>query len=283
MAALDSKIGIINPLENGGDCFGPVLHYALSVCQLVSWDISQATEEIAFTVKAAADKAGVRIAAMWAGVPGPQVWNFVEGPLTLGIVPQAYRAERVAALKRWADFAARIGAPAIITHCGFIPENMTDPEYPAVVEAIREVAQYCLDRGLEFWLETGQETPVVLLRTIERVGTGNLGLNFDPANLIMYGKGNPIDALDTVGDYVRNIHVKDGLYPVSGDLLGAEVRPGLGRVRFPEFVGKLTELGFAGDWIIEREIHGEQQEKDIRSTIADLNRWAQAADSKSGE
>ncbi len=276
MKELETKIGIINPLENGGDCFEPVLRYGLKVCQLVSWDVSQATDVIADTVAAAAAKAGVRIAAFWAGVPGPQVWNFVEGPLTLGIVPEAFRAERVAALKRWADFAARIGTPAIITHCGFIPENMTDPEYAPVVDAIREVAQYCADRGLEFWLETGQETPVVLLRTIERVGTGNIGLNFDPANLIMYGKGNPIDALDTVGDYVRNIHVKDGMYPISGDSLGEEVRPGIGKVKFPELVRKLLDRGFTGDWIIEREIHGEQQEKDIRQTIADLNRWAAA-------
>lgn len=278
MKALESRIGIINPLENGGDCFEPVLRYGLDVCQLVSWDMSQATDAVADTVASAAKKAGVRIAAFWAGVPGPQVWNFVEGPLTLGVVPIAYRAERVAALKLWADFAARIGAPAIITHCGFIPENMTDPEYPAVVEAIREVAQYCADLGLEFWLETGQETPVVLLRTIERVGTGNLGLNFDPANLIMYGKGNPIDALDTVGDYVRNVHVKDGLYPISGHNLGEEVRPGLGKVQFAELVRKLLDRGFAGDWIIEREIHGEQQEKDIRQTMADLKRWSEARD-----
>ena len=187
--------------------------------------------------------------------------------MTLGLVPPEYRAERVASLKRWADFASWIGAPAIITHCGFIPENMTDPNYQPVVDAIRDVAAHCLRLGLGFWFETGQETPVVLLRTIERVGTGNLGINLDPANLILYGKGSPVDALDVIGPYVRNIHVKDGLYPTNGDELGREMPVGQGRVNFPLFIARLSDMGFAGDLIIEREISGEQQIRDIRAAV----------------
>ncbi|WP_409343058.1 sugar phosphate isomerase/epimerase family protein [Paenibacillus sp. MBLB4367] len=175
--------------------------------------------------------------------------------------------------KRWVDFAVRIGAPAIITHCGFIPENMTDPAYPAVVEAIREVAEYCDRLGIGFWFETGQETPIVLLRTIERVGTSNLGINLDPANLILYGKGNPIDALDVIGGYVRNVHVKDGFYPTNGNALGREVRTGLGKVNFPLLIRLLKERGFSGELIIEREVHGEEQERDIRQTVDDLKSW----------
>lgn len=193
--------------------------------------------------------------------------------MTLGLVPPEYRAQRVEELKRWADFASWIGAPAIITHCGFIPENMTDPEYLPVVDAIREVAQYCADRGIGFWFETGQETPVVLLRTIQRVGTGNLGINLDPANLILYGKGNPIDALDVIGPYVCNVHVKDGLYPTDGDHLGREVPVGQGKVRFPKFLKRLKEIGFDGELIIERETSGEQQVRDIRQAVNDLQRW----------
>lgn len=271
------KIGLINTILDGGRCFQHVTKHQLDVCQLVSWDVNEATEEIAATVVQEAESAGVRICAVWAGVPGPQVWNFKEGPITLGLIPEEYRAERLAALKRWADFAVWIGAPAIITHCGFIPENMTDPQYEPVVEAIREIAVYCKERGLEFWFETGQETPVVLLRTIERIGTGNLGINYDPANLIMYGKANPIDALDIIGPYIRNIHVKDGLYPTDGENLGLEVKAGEGKVRYPEFVKKLLEMGFEGEWIIEREIHGEQQAIDIRSTVEALRQWEQEA------
>ena len=267
------EIGVINGLENQGDCFGHVSRFGLHVCQLVCWDVALATHQIADTVVRESRKAGVRVCAMWAGVPGPAVWNFTEGPVTLGLVPPEFRAERIEALMRWADFAARIGAPAIITHCGFIPENPTDPNYPGVVAAIRQVAEYCKARGLEFWFETGQETPVTLLRTIERVGTGNLGINLDPANLILYGKANPIDALEILGPYLRNIHVKDGLYPTTGDHLGAEVKVGDGKVRFPEFIRRLKAMGFAGELIIEREISGDQQIADIRETVANLSRW----------
>jgi sugar phosphate isomerase/epimerase len=194
----------------------------------------------------------------------------------LGLVPPQYREERIAALKKWADFAVRIGAPAIITHCGFIPENMTEPEYEPVVEAIGEVARYCESKNLGFWFETGQETPVVLLRTFERIGTNNLGINLDPANLILYGKANPIDSLDVIGSYVTNIHVKDGLYPTDGNNLGKEVPAGEGKVNFPEFIQKLKSLGFDGELIIEREISGEQQIRDIRATINKLETWWEA-------
>ncbi|MFW6457527.1 MAG: sugar phosphate isomerase/epimerase family protein [Planctomycetota bacterium] len=267
------EIGVINGLTSGGRCFDKVSDFGLNVCQLSSWDVDMATEEVAETVLQESKAADVRICGMWGGYPGPAAWNFPEGPTTLGLVPPEYREERVKALKKWADFAAHIGAPAVITHCGFIPENMTDPEFGPVVGAIQEVAEYCQECGVGFWFETGQETPVVLLRVIESVGTGNLGINLDPANLLMYGKGNPIDALDVFGQYVRNIHVKDGMCPTDGSNLGEEVRPGQGKVRFPEFIQRLEEIGFTGELIIEREIQGEQQNIDIRRTIEDLQEW----------
>ena len=147
---------------------------------------------------------------------------------------------------------------------------MTDPEFEGVAVAIQEVAQHCKNLGLGFWFETGQETPVTLLRFIETVGLDNLGINLDPANLLLYGKGNPIDALRVFGKYVRAIHAKDGLPPTNGRELGREVKVGEGSVRYPEFLPALLDLGFDGDLTIEREISGEQQNKDIRDTIAYL-------------
>ncbi len=270
------EIGVINSLKDGGKCFAHVEQFGLKVCQLVSWNTALATPEIAETVVRESQRSGVRICAMWGGVPGPAEWNFLRGPVTLGLVPPEYRRERIEALKKWADFADWIGAPAVITHCGFIPENLTDANFQPVVDAIKEVAEYCGAKGKEFWFETGQETPVTLLRTIERVNTGNLGINLDPANLILYGKGNPVDALDVFGQYVRNIHVKDGKYPTNGNSLGTEVRVGEGCVRFPEFIAKLKASGFNGELIIEREISGEQQVRDIRITVNSLNEWLSA-------
>ncbi len=267
------EIGVISGLRHVEKPFEHVRQFGLSVCQLACGKMEFATPEVAEHVAAESVASGVRVCAVWAGMPGPHEWNFTRGPVTLGLVPEAYRQERIAALKKWADFAVRLGAPAIITHCGFIPENMTDPEYDPIVDAIREVAAYCAERGIGFWFETGQETPVVLLRTIERVGTSNLGINLDPANLILYGKANPIDALDVIGRYVTNIHVKDGFYPTDGDHLGREVKVGEGKVRFPEFLRALKGLGYAGELIIEREISGDQQIRDIRETIENLKRW----------
>lgn len=89
----------------------------------------------------------------------------------------------------------------------------------------------------------------------------------------MYGKGNPIDALDVIGPYVRNVHVKDGLYPTDGEHLGREVPPGEGKVSYPHFIARLKQMGFAGELIIEREISGEQQLRDIRKTLDDLQTW----------
>ena len=124
--------------------------------------------------------------------------------------------------------------------------------------------------GQYFLFETGQETPVTLRRIIEDIGTGNLGINLDPANLILYGKANPVDALDVFGEYVRGVHGKDGLYPTNGKDLGAETKVGEGKVNYPVFIKRLKEVGYNGAITIEREISGEQQDKDIMETKAYL-------------
>lgn len=270
------EIGVMSSLGESARNFETVAEFGLRCCQVVSWDMSLCRLELAKKSKKAAADAGVRVSAFWAGVPGPAAWNFTQGPVTLGLVPPEFRWARIEALKRWADFAAELGAPAIVTHCGFLPENLTDPEYMPVVVAIRDVAAHCKKLGLGFWFETGQETPVTLLRYIDEVGLDNLGINLDPANLLMYGRGNPIDALDVFGKHVRCVHAKDGLSPTDGKHLGREVRVGTGAVRFPEFVRKLHEVGFGGDLVIEREIHGEQQRVDIAKTVEDLRAWTAA-------
>lgn len=151
----------------------------------------------------------------------------------------------------------------VITHFGFLPENCKTDEYAQVVLAIKEVAEYCKKNGQYLLFETGQETPITLKRTIEAVGTGNLGINLDPANLLLYGKGNPCDAVDVFGEYVRNVHGKDGEYPVNPACLGEEKRIGDGRANYPLLIKKLKEKGYDGPITLEREISGEQQIKDI--------------------
>lgn len=266
------QIGVIVPLLDKKPIFQPVVELGLKTCQLCSWSPAKWTPENVERVVKESAETGVRISAMWAGWSGPHVWNFTDGPETLGLVPPAYRFQRCNELKQAADFAKAVGTRAIITHAGFLPENLSDPLFPGTVAGIRDVAAYCKQLGLGFWYETGQETPVALLRIIEAVGLDNQGVNLDPANLILYGKGNPVDALDVFGPWVRSLHVKDGVYPTSGGKLGRETPVGEGKVDFPKLLAALKKLGFDDDLIIEREISGDKQRRDILAAIAELKR-----------
>ena len=264
---MNNQVGVIASLRGEGQSLKYVADFGLEVCQLVCWNPDLYTNELADSVRRESEETGIRITSLWAGWPGPAVWNLIDGPSTLGIVPREYREVRSAALKRAGEFAHWVGMPAIVTHLGFIPEEPKDPLFDEVVAVVRDTASFLKDLGIEFWFETGQETPVTMLRLIQQVGTGNLGINLDPANLILYGKANPIDALDVFGKHVRSVHAKDGLYPTDPMKLGREVKIGEGRVRFPEFVRRLKEIGYEGAFIIEREISGPRQQADIADSI----------------
>ena len=229
------------------------------------------TESDVDAIIAAREKYDLEISSFWCGMRGPHVWDFYEGQLTLGLVPAAHRESRMEDLVGAVPICKRLGVRDIITHCGYIPENPLSEVYHDVVAALRYVCGIYKKEGMFFCFETGQETPVTLLRVIEDVGAGNLGINLDPANLLMYGKANPVDALDVIGKYVRCLHAKDGEYPTDGRNLGVEKPIGKGRVNFPALMAKLKELRFGGDIIIEREIpEGPEQHRDILEAKAFL-------------
>lgn len=204
--------------------------------------------------------------------PGPLVWDFLQGPATIGLVPRATRAARMDALKQTSDFAALLGIRQVQTHCGFLPEDPADPLYPEVVKAIREVAQHCAGNGQMFLMETGQETPTTMSRAIQDVNQSNLGVGLDTANLILYGKANPSDAADIIGPHVRSIHAKDGRWPTDPMKLGEEVLIGTGLVDFKAVFTKLHRLGYAGTVTIERETSGPQQIADVKEEKVYLER-----------
>jgi L-ribulose-5-phosphate 3-epimerase len=196
--------------------------------------------------------------------PGRLVWDFLDGPSTIGLVPRETRAARVDALKQTSDFAKMLGVPRVQTHCGFLPENPRETLYDEAVHAIREVAQYCASNGQDFLMETGQETPTTLSRALKDVNQPNLGIGFDTANLILYGKANPVDAADIIGPHVRSVHAKDGMFPTDPMQLGQEVLIGTGRVDFMQVFTKLHSFGYTGAITIEREISGPQQIEDVK-------------------
>lgn len=247
-----------------------VANLGLNNCQVCTWNPELWTPQIGQKLLGAAREFGIRITTQWTGYPGPKVWNFIKGPTTIGLVPREYRQQRLEVLKKGAEFAASLKLPSITTHAGFIPEDPNDPEFAGTVAALKELAIHCKGLGIELWFETGQETPVVLLRTFEHIGTDNLGVNLDPANLILYGKGNPVDSLDVFGKYIRGVHAKDGLYPTNGSELGKETPIGKGRVDFQALIAALKKLGYSGPLTIEREIEGDQQVRDIKESIAYL-------------
>ena len=264
------RVGVLIEIFRDTDVdakFAELRSMGMESCQLVCWDKEIMNQETADKVNAAAENHKVDITAFWCGWEGPRVWDFYDGQLALGLVPEAFRFERVKMLQKGITFASMIHVKDVATHVGYMPENPYDPNYAGVLACLKELVKQCKENGQNFLFETGQETPVTLKRAIQDIekelGKGNVGINLDPANLVMYGKANPVDALEVFGEYVMGIHGKDGKYPTDGHMLGEEVPLGQGKVNYPAFVAKLKEIGYAGDITIEREISGEEQKKDI--------------------
>lgn len=276
------KIGVIKSIDdvlvNGVSALDEV---GLTEIQLNCWNVPLCTKENAEKIKAMFGEK-YSISGLWAGwIVGPTVWNFIDGPSTIGIVPKEWRRERMEGIKKVMDFANMLNLKTVTTHMGFMPENPNTDEYREILDAIYELCEYANQYGINFCFETGQETPTTILRTINDVkarGLDNLKINLDPANLLLYGKGNPMDAVDVFGQYVAGVHVKDGDYPTDGDNLGHEYKVGTGRVNFDYIIRKLHFFGYTGPLTIEREIVGEQQKKDIIDTIQYLENILKSID-----
>lgn len=277
---MKDRIGVLIAYNKETDLlqkFKTALDMGIRSCQLSIWDESMFSDEYAQVVNRAVKETGFEITTVWSGWGGPCEWNFTYGPSTIGLVPPAYRDARLKTLEKASEFAQKIGVSKIVTHVGFIPENPDDPNFSGLVGALRALCRTLKARGQYFLFETGQETPVTMLRTIQAIESDNVGINLDTANLILYGKANTLDALDVFGQYVMETHIKDGLYPTDGMSLGQEVPAGQGKANLPAVIKKLDELGYTGTFTIEREISGEQQQKDIAMASELLLQWMKNA------
>ncbi len=221
------------------------------------------TEENADRLKAAFAESGITPTALFVGFPGESYASMAAVQETVGLIHEADLAERIQITKRAIDFCARVGIPRAAAHIGFVPTDTTDPVYVRLVGTIQEIADCCASQGMGFSLETGQETADEMLHFIKQVARPNIGINFDPANMILYGKDKPIEALELLKDYVVSVHCKDGVWPEQEGELGSETPLGEGQVDIPAFVGKLKEVGYAGPLTIEREA-GDDRIGDIK-------------------
>ena len=181
--------------------------------------------------------AGFRVFTVFAAYNGESYADIPTVQRTVGFVPPATRDERERRTLAVSDFAAIIGAPGIATHIGFVPESPTDPDYIAVRDMVRRICDHAAAHGQTFALETGQEPALVLLAFLNDVDRPNLRINFDPANMILYGTGDPIEALGILGPKIISVHCKDGDWPEPGipGVLGESVPSAPGRSVFRVF------------------------------------------------
>jgi L-ribulose-5-phosphate 3-epimerase len=247
----DVTFGVIIGGNNPEKEFKEIKKLGFSHCQL---NVAEYTPELAQSIRSSSKKYKVSPTTLICMGPGKYAWNFIEGPSTIGLIPREFRAERIKRLYEGIDFCKQAGIPAVHAHFGFIPENPQDTLYIEFVKLMKELGEYALSKGIDIYFETGQETPITLLRAITDIGTGNLFINCDLANLVMYGKANSLDGLKTLHKYVRAIHAKDGLYPINPYELGKEVPIPEGEVNFPEIVKYLKEIHFKGTVTIEYEL-----------------------------
>lgn len=208
--------------------------------------------------------AGIILTAVFGGFEGESYADIPTTARTVGLVPRETRAARTREMKEIADFAKLLGCSVIALHLGFVPHDRRDPLYAEVLDVTRDVCDHCRANGQALHLETGQEPADTLIEFIEDVGRGNLFINFDPANMILYGSGEPIPALKKLGRYVKSVHCKDGTWAKQpGKEFGAEAPLGHGDVGIENYLRTLKEIGYTGPLTIEREIAQEPERQKV--------------------
>ncbi len=217
---------------------------------------------------------GITISVVFGGFEGESYADIPTVAKTVGLVPPETRAARTQEMKEISDFARLLGVDAVALHIGFVPHDKSDPMYQEVLQVTREICDHCRRNGQRLHLETGQEPVDTLLAFLQDVDRDNLFVNFDPANMILYGSGNPIEALKKIGPYVRSVHCKDAKWAANpGKEWGREVPFGEGDVGAETFLQTLHDIGYDGPLTIEREIPEEpaRQKAEIGQAVRLLN------------
>ncbi len=210
---------------------------------------------------------GVEVSATCVGFAGEDYATIQKIAATGGYLPDADWENRKAKTLGVAELTREMGVKQLSTHVGFVPHNTQDPQYKAMVDRVKAIADILGERGLTLLMETGQETAESLLAFITAVGRPNLGANFDPANVILYGVGSPTEAVGLLKNHIGHVHMKDANASAKPGIdWGEEVVLGTGQADIPRIVSKLRAQGYTGPLVIEREA-GNQRLADIKEAI----------------
>lgn len=280
MIAVDVwPIGVFASIDAG---LGVHLHVAqelgVPTIQLHAPSPSQRTPQAATAFLRKLETVGIRLTAVFGGFEGESYADIPTVARTVGLVPADTRAARLQEMCEIADFAHLLQCSVVALHLGFVPHDRQSMPYREVVDTTRRLCDHVANHDQALHLETGQETAEALVAFIDDVDRDNLFVNFDPANMILYGTGEPIPALRLLGHRVRSVHCKDALWSDQpGVSWGREVPLGEGHVDFASYLQTLKEIGYSGPLTIEREIPQEpaRQQQEIQHAVKLLRRLTQ--------
>lgn len=219
-------------------------------------------------------KHGIAIVSGMFGTKGEDYSSLDTIRQTGGFVPDQHWDANWQTAQRVAEVANRFGVRYVSSHAGFLPSDKTDPSFAKLVDRIGRVAKHFATANAVLLFETGQETADTLwqfLAALDAVGATNTGVNFDPANMILYDKGDPIVSLRKLMPRVKQVHIKDATRTKTPGAWGAEVPIGEGEVDWRSFMKVLSEADYTGDLVIEREA-GQDRVGDVRKAIERLTK-----------
>jgi L-ribulose-5-phosphate 3-epimerase len=233
----------------------------IDVVQIACGDPHHASWDEGDAMPAAATKAGFRMSGTMLGFPGEDYTTPAHIQKTGGFGDPATRPERLQRFKWALQRTKELGLADMMLHAGFLPEP-GGPDRKPFLDTLAKVGQLAAEQGITVAFETGQETADLLKMTLDELNMANLRVNFDPANMILYDKGDPIRAVELLGPYIRSVHVKDANRTKVPGTWGEEVPLGQGQANIKLFVKTLKKVGYRGTLCIEREVGDQKQRFD---------------------
>jgi len=230
----------------------------IDVVQIACGDPHHADWEEGDHLPVAARAAGFRMTGAMLGFPGEDYTTPQTIQETGGFGNPATRPERLERFQWALNRTRALGLSDLMMHAGFLPEP-DDADRKPFLDTLGKVSELAREKSVTIAFETGQETADLLRLTLNDLKCSNLKVNFDPANMLLYDKGDPIRAVEILGPDIRSVHVKDANRPTTPGAWGEEVPLGKGQANIRQFIKTLKKVGYRGPLCIEREVGNQQQ------------------------